>query len=90
MKEILYTTGPKKITMGKAGEFKRGVAKKIDDDLADALLKKTTVKFYEAGTVPAAAEKTMKALEAAEEAAKKAAKPAAIEPARKAAAKKEA
>ena len=70
MKEILYTTGPKKISMGKAGEFKRGVAKKLDDKLADALLKKSTVKFYEADNVPADAEKTMKALEAAETAAK--------------------
>ncbi len=67
--KLLYTTGPKRLTMGAAGAFERGVAKDIDDKLAKALLAKMTVKFYEDGKVPAEAKKELANLEAAEKAA---------------------
>lgn len=43
--KIVYEDGPKKISMGIAGDFRRGEPRDIDDELADALLKKQTIKF---------------------------------------------
>lgn len=42
---LQYDTGPEKVSMGAAGEFKRGEAKEVSDELATALLKKEVIKF---------------------------------------------
>ena len=47
MKTLLYTEGPLRVTMGAAGTFERGVAKPLEDELADRLLAKTSLKFVE-------------------------------------------
>lgn len=71
MKKLLYTEGPKKVDMGAAGKFERGVAKEVKDDkLADRLLKKKSIRFYEEGKVPAEAVKRAKTMDAAEVKAK--------------------
>ena len=43
--KILYEDGPETISMGAAGSFKRGEPREVADDLAEALLKKQTIKF---------------------------------------------
>lgn len=70
MKKLVYVEGPKKITLGVAGTFKRGVAKETDDKLAEKLLKKKSLQIFEDGKVPADALKRAKNLEAAEAKAK--------------------
>ncbi|WP_321367585.1 hypothetical protein [uncultured Desulfuromusa sp.] len=71
MKKLVYMEGPLKVKMGAAGTFKRGEPKDVaDDKLADKLLKKKVLRFYEDGKVPAEALKRGKALEAAEAKAK--------------------
>ncbi|MDH3998907.1 MAG: hypothetical protein OET90_08710 [Desulfuromonadales bacterium] len=64
--KLLYTTGPKRVSMGKAGLFERGLAKKVAPKLAQALLNKRTLRFYEDGKVPAKALAALKKLAAAE------------------------
>jgi len=54
MKSMLYIDGPPRVTMGDAGQFERGKARPVEDDLAAALLRKTRITFYEAGTEPGA------------------------------------
>ena len=43
--KIKYEDGPEIITMGIAGDFKRGEPKEVDDKIAEALLKKESIKF---------------------------------------------
>lgn len=43
--KIVYEDGPDTIHMGAAGSFNRGEVKDVDDELAEALLKKQTIKF---------------------------------------------
>lgn len=43
--KIKYEEGPDAITMGIAGQFKKGEAREVDDKVADALLKKESIKF---------------------------------------------
>lgn len=43
--KILYEEGPEIITMGIAGQFRRGEPKEIPDEIANTLLKKETIKF---------------------------------------------
>ncbi|MCF6267632.1 MAG: hypothetical protein L3J57_13965 [Desulfuromusa sp.] len=71
--KLIYVEGPKRVRMGAAGTFKRGEPKEVTDDkLAEKLLKKKVLRFFEEGKVPADALKSVKALEAAEaKAAKK-------------------
>ncbi|HBG06325.1 MAG: hypothetical protein A2075_12205 [Geobacteraceae bacterium GWC2_58_44] len=44
---IYYEDGPPKITMGAAGEFRKGVSREIEDGLAKMILEKKTVVFKE-------------------------------------------
>jgi|GEM_PF-4469969 len=67
--KVLYTTGPKRVTMGAAGAFERGVAKDVDDKLAKKLTAKKSIVFYPEGTVPPEAKKALANLVAAEKAA---------------------
>lgn len=43
--QIKYEDGPDTITMGIAGQFKKGEAREVHDMIAEALLKKETIKF---------------------------------------------
>lgn len=43
--KLQYDTGPERVGMGAAGEFRRGEAREVPDELAAGLLKKTTIKF---------------------------------------------
>ncbi len=71
MKKLIYVEGPLRVKMGAAGTFKRGTTKEVaDDKLAEKLLKKKVLRFYEEGKVPADALKRGKAIEAAEAKAK--------------------
>ena len=43
--KIKYEEGPESVTMGAAGQFKKGEAREVDAQLAEALLKKESIKF---------------------------------------------
>lgn len=43
---IFYEEGPERLNMGAAGVFRRGEPKTVQDTIAEALLKKQTVKFH--------------------------------------------
>lgn len=43
--KIKYEEGPDAVTCGKAGQFKKGEAREVNDIIADALLKKESIKF---------------------------------------------
>jgi len=45
MKKVVYTEGPDRVVCGVAGEFRKGVPKEVEDDIAERLLKKTSIKF---------------------------------------------
>ena len=43
--KIVYEEGPDAITMGIAGQFNRGESREVEDEIAELLLKKETIKF---------------------------------------------
>lgn len=43
--KVKYEEGPEVISMGAAGQFKKGEAKELDDMLAESLLRKETIRF---------------------------------------------
>lgn len=69
MKELVYVDGPQRLNMGAAGQFIRGTARPVKDDLAKGLLAKKTIRFYQKGKVPAEAMTQLKNLETAEKSA---------------------
>ena len=54
MKKLYYDEGPRIMTCGVAGQFKIGVPKEVDDDLAAILLRKGRLKEFKE-TAPKAA-----------------------------------
>lgn len=46
-RHIYYENGPNSLVAGKAGKFEAGVSKPVPHDLAEALLKRTDIKFKE-------------------------------------------
>ncbi len=46
--KIVYTEGPDKVTMGAAGEFRRGEPRDVADELAERLLAKKSINFQPA------------------------------------------
>ena len=43
--KIIYEEGPDEIKAGIAGQFKRGEPKEVVNEVAECLLKKTSIKF---------------------------------------------
>lgn len=43
--QIIYYEGPENISMGIIGDFKKGIAREVNDAIGEILLKKETIKF---------------------------------------------
>lgn len=62
--KLQYDTGPERVNMGAAGEFRRGEAREVPDELAAGLLKKETIKSREVGTRPTPTSRNLSAISA--------------------------
>lgn len=45
MVEVIYRTGPERVVLGEAGEFVRGVARGVPEEVAERLLAKRLLRF---------------------------------------------